>query len=132
MGGLLVISTMDHTQLQPIEGRPFLLSSHVITCFEMVQLQTSVRAAADVQLQRIQQIASMHYSSYIDNTDLLDEFRNLLSETCVFVSNWNAPEITPSTYRLYGKRVPANEATKQFVDNVRLSVPSNELLEKKL
>ena len=130
MGGILVISTMDHTQLQPVEGRPFLLSSHVITCFKMVKLETSVRAADDPALQRIQQIASKHYSLYIEDDDLLVEFRNLISETCTFVDNWNSLEITPSTYRLYGKRLPANDATKQFVDNVRLSIPADQLLEK--
>ena len=50
MGGVIIISTMDHTQLQPINGRPFLLSTHVVTCFKMVKLQSSVRDAGDVDL----------------------------------------------------------------------------------
>ena len=62
MGGLLVISTMDHTQLQPVESCPFLLLLHAITCFKMVKLETSVRAADDPALQHIQQIASKYYS----------------------------------------------------------------------
>ena len=41
-GGVLVIGTMDHTQLQPVTGRPLLLSSLIITCFVMVKLETSV------------------------------------------------------------------------------------------
>ena len=57
MGGILVISTMDHTQLQPVQGRPFLLSSNTISCFNMVKLKTSVRAAGDPSFQRIQEIA---------------------------------------------------------------------------
>ena len=95
MGGILIISTMDHTQLQPVEGRPFLLSSHVITCFKMIKLQSSVRASDDIELQRIIQIASMHYSAYVDDPELLVEFRTLVSNTCVFVENWDSPEITP-------------------------------------
>ena len=27
LGGLLIIGTIDHTQIQPIEGKPFLMSS---------------------------------------------------------------------------------------------------------
>ena len=64
MGGVIIICTIDHTQLQPVEGRPFLTSSHVITCFKMMKLTTSVRAAGDENLQRIQEIARMHYSEY--------------------------------------------------------------------
>ena len=55
MGGVIIISTMDHTQLQPVNGRPFLLSTHVITCFKMVKLRTSVRATGDQDFQRLQQ-----------------------------------------------------------------------------
>ena len=42
-GGVLLIGTMDHTQLQPIGSLPFLLSTSVLTCFTMVQLKESVR-----------------------------------------------------------------------------------------
>ena len=42
-GGILILSTMDHTQLQPVVGRPFLLSTLVVTCFRMAKLETSVR-----------------------------------------------------------------------------------------
>ena len=42
MGGLLVIGTLDHLQIQPIVGRPFLTANCVIPCFKMVSLQHSV------------------------------------------------------------------------------------------
>ena len=129
-GGLLIIATMDHTQLQPVQGRPFLLSSHVITCFKMVMLKTSVRASGDVQFQRLQAIARMHYMEYEEDPSLLDEFKNLLPETCTFVDSWSSPEITPSTYRLYGRRSPANDATNQFVSVVRQSITSCDLRER--
>ena len=79
MGGVIIISTMDHTQLQPINGRPFLLSTHVITCFKMVELQSSVRTAGDVDFQRLQAIIRMHYSQYIEHPQLLDDMRVLLN-----------------------------------------------------
>ena len=47
MGEFLVISTMDHTQLQPVNGKAFLLSSHNITCFETDPIKTLVRATHD-------------------------------------------------------------------------------------
>ena len=61
-GGVLVIGTMDHMQFNPIDGRPFLTSSHGISCFNMVRLQHSVRAHNDPGFQRFQQIARMHPS----------------------------------------------------------------------
>ena len=45
MGGLLLILTIDAAQLYPIKGMHPLLSSHVITCFALLQLEHSVRAA---------------------------------------------------------------------------------------
>ena len=47
LGGLLIIGTIEHTQIQPIERRLFLTSSHVIPCFRMVELKHSVRANSD-------------------------------------------------------------------------------------
>ena len=129
-GGVVIIGTIDHTQLQPVRGRPFLTSSHAITCFRMVKLKTSVRAAGDPDFQRIQEIARMHYSKYVSNPDLITEFKTLLSNTCTFVPSWTSPEITPSTYRLYGKKFPAKEATRQFVDGVRRSINQSNLREK--
>ena len=42
-GGVLLIGTLDHTQIQPWKGRPFLTSPQIIPCFEMVNLKHSVR-----------------------------------------------------------------------------------------
>ena len=72
MGEVLIISTMDHTQLQPVNGRPFLLSTHVITCFKMIKLQCSVRASGDQDFQRMQEIICMHASKYFDDPELLE------------------------------------------------------------
>ena len=79
MGGVIIISKMYFTQLQPINGRTFLLSTHVITCFKMVKLQSSVRAAGDVDFQQLQAIVRMHYSKYIEHPELLDDMRVLLN-----------------------------------------------------
>ena len=46
-GGSLTIGTIDHTQIQLSEGRPFLTSSHMIPCFRMVESKQSARANSD-------------------------------------------------------------------------------------
>jgi hypothetical protein len=130
LGGVIIIGTIDHTQLQPVQGRPFLTSSHVISCFKMTMLSTSVRASNDPNFQRIQEIARMHYQKYTENPSLLDEFKDLLSATCTFVPNWSSTEITPSTYRLYSKKFPAKEATRQFVSAVTQSIEQMNLRKK--
>ena len=37
-GGILLIATIDHTQLHPVKGLPFILSSHTLACFKMIML----------------------------------------------------------------------------------------------
>ena len=48
MGGVLLIFSTDHTQIQPIGGRPFLTSYNIVSCFKMVALEHSVRAHNDL------------------------------------------------------------------------------------
>ena len=102
----MLIGTLDHKQLAPIDGKPFLLSSHVLSCFEFTRVEESVRASGQVDFQRIQNIARMHPNEYEEKPELIDEFEELLLSTCTFFSSWNDDKITPSTYRLYGKKMP--------------------------
>lgn len=60
-GGVLIIGTMDHTQLQPVSGRPLLLSSLITTCFVMVKLVTSVRCAGDENFRCLQELLRIHF-----------------------------------------------------------------------
>ena len=130
MGGVLIISTMDHTQLQPVNGRPFLLSTHVITCFRMIKLECSVRASGDPDFQRMQEIIRMHVSKYNDDPELLEELKILLRDVPTFVTDWSSSEISSDTYRLYARKTPANEATNSFVDNIRSNIQNENLREK--
>ena len=50
-GGVLIFGTLDHQQVDAIQGLPFLLSSHVLTDFTLVKLTQSVRAHDDEALQ---------------------------------------------------------------------------------
>jgi hypothetical protein len=42
MGGVLLIGTLDHLQIQPINGRPFLTANAIIPGFKMIALKHSV------------------------------------------------------------------------------------------
>ena len=111
-GGVLIIGTLDHTQIQPWEGRPFLTSPQLIPTFTMVNLEHSVRTS-NANLQRIQQIARMNYRDLTRSTDLIDEFITLASNIFTFVDDWNDPCIVPSTFRIYSKQVPAVDAARE-------------------
>lgn len=126
-GGVLLICTLDHTQLQPVRGKPFLVSTHVLSCFRMSRLQHSVRASNDKDFQRIQTIARMHPAMYKRDSTLLPEFARLYNDVFTFVDDWSSKEIDPNTHRLYGRKVPAQEATELYVQQVRKFLPSNEI-----
>ena len=53
-GGVLILGTMDHTQIQPINQLPFSTSSLILTCFQAVELSHSVRAHGDHDFQIFQ------------------------------------------------------------------------------
>lgn len=124
-GGILEICTMDNSQLQPVNGRPFLSSANVIPCYKMINICKSVRASGDEQFFRLQQLSRMNYSVFRDRPELIDEFK-LLCNGFTFVDCWNDPLITPSTFRVYPKQVPAKEASRYFLSSVVLSISSNE------
>ena len=128
-GGVLIIGTMDHTQLLPVSGRPLLLSSLIITCFVMVNLKTSVRCVDDDNFQRLQELLRMNYLKYTPQDYV--ELRHLLSTVPTFVSDWNSPEIGSNTYRLYGKKKPAIQATKDYINSIRRNIEASNLLEKR-
>ena len=121
-GGILIMFTMDHTQIQPFDARPFLTSVHCLSCFRMVALETSVRASGDPDFERIQQIARYPYWKFENEPELIEAFVQLISDNCTFVEDWASEKITPSTYRLYSKKIPAKEAAQQYVDRVRRQV----------
>ena len=75
LGGILFICTLDHKQLPPITGKPFLVTPIVLTCFKFIGLKESVRESADSDLQRIQQSSRMNPRSYEETPCLITEFQ---------------------------------------------------------
>ena len=130
LGGLHLVSTLDHHQIQSINGRLFLISSNLIPMFRMIALQCSVRAADDEAFFRIQQICRYDYRELEKNSELITEFYNLCSENLTFLDSWDHPSIHPSTIRLYSKKVPVQEATEQFVTRVKRHHSNSELRER--
>ena len=55
-GGVLGFGKMDHTQLQPIKHFPLIIYSMMMTCFQMVCLEHSVRSYGDIEFQILQDI----------------------------------------------------------------------------
>ena len=124
-GGVLLIGTLDHKQLAPIQGKPFLLSSHILSCFEFSCVEKSVHAHGESDFQRLQNIARMHPDKYEEDPGLMEEFEFLLLSTCTFVSSWDNDKTTSSTYRLYGKIMPAKEATDLYIQQVKTQLPKD-------
>ena len=129
LGGVLFICTLDHAQLQPIDGKPFLVSPMILSCYRFVRLNESVRASGDTNLQRIQRISRMNPRKLSQDNNLIIEFKNLLLGNCTFVNDWSDSIITPNTYRVYGKKLPARQASEKFIQEVSTQLSDNEYME---
>ena len=102
MGGILLLTSMDHLQLQPIDGRPPILSPYMISCFRFLKLEHSVRACDDPHLRRIQQITRIPANELTD--EIVEEFVSLIKKHCVFVKTWNDPQLRPHMLRIFSKK----------------------------
>ena len=89
-----------------------------------------MRAASDSTFLRIQNIARMNYRRFETHPELVDEFVTPCSNHFSFVDTWEDSLILPSTMRLYSKKIPAREASRQFVASVIRKVNVIEHLEK--
>ncbi len=102
MGGIFIIATMDNMQLPPVNGRPPLLSPHMINSFTFKVLSKSVRASQDLKLQEIQNISRLYYSE-IKPEDIA-RFRYLIENYCTHVNDFSHPMLSVQKLRLFGKR----------------------------
>ena len=100
-GGLLLVGTMDHKQIQPINQLPFLTSSLVLTCFEAIELKQSVRAHGDLDFQRLQDITRMNPFQLMNHSVIKNDFFELAGRILTFVPNWNDSRVTPNMMRCF-------------------------------
>ena len=128
-GGILGIGTYDPTQLQPIQGRPLLVSLNIIPCYKVVPIKHFVRTQ-DSSFFRLQQIARLSYNELRESEDLQYEFERLC-EKFTFADSWDDPSITPGTFRIYAKNIPAKTASKDFVRSVKNHIQMENYRERK-
>ena len=48
---------------------------------------------------------------------MINEFENLCLDFS-FVDSWNDPQITPDTFRIYARNIPAKEESRNFIHSV--------------
>ncbi|MDB4430362.1 GIY-YIG nuclease family protein [bacterium] len=126
-GGILILGTMDPTQIQPINQLPFLTSSLMLTCFLMVELKCSVRAHGDTDFQRLQAIIRMNpFVLMTPNTPMTseqiaikEEFFELAGRVLTFVPNWSDPRISPNMMRVFSRVRPAQEALDDYRESIK-------------
>ena len=61
----------------------------------------------------------MHPGMYLTNSESLREFQQLAGIVFIFVLECSSKEIDPNLYRLYGRKLTAQEATSPYIDQVR-------------
>ena len=60
---------------------------------------------------------------------LIEEFKELAESVFTYVDSWDAPEIDPNTYHLYGQK-PSKYAMQQYIEHVRSIIVSDELIQR--
>ena len=116
MGGVLVMATMDAAQLPPVQGRPPLLSPHMLTCFSFRELKHSVRAGLDPRLRRMQQMSRTPANEITSH--MLTEFKNLVMNYCTFVRDWDDEKMQPGMLQMFGKKTPGRRAERRLLHSV--------------
>ena len=109
-----------------MKGLPFLVSQNVLTCFKFSILDNSVRAQEDLNLQRIIFITRLHPDEY--STEILSEFKTLVSTSFTFVDDWNDPIITPDIFQIFSKKLPARHAVEAYISQVKAQLSYNEYI----
>jgi predicted GIY-YIG superfamily endonuclease len=115
MGGVHWIASLDHLQMQAIDGRPVLMSPHILTCFDLFLLRESVRASRDAPYRRLQDIT--RYSRPAFTSNVIAEFRSLLTTHCNFVKS--DADVPANVLRVFGKRVATRIAERRMLHSVR-------------
>jgi predicted GIY-YIG superfamily endonuclease len=110
MGGVYTYCTLDHLQLMPFSGIPAMMSMYVVTEFDFVALNESVRAGKDPALQ---EICRLIRTTAWDATKT-QRFRHLLTEHCNFVSSFDDPTLPTDAVFVFGRKAPC-EAAEQIM-----------------
>ena len=71
----------------------------------------------------------MNYRIFEEDPELMDEFKNLCSNSFIFVDTWEDDNIQPTTMRLYSKMIQVKEASRQFMTSTRRQVTNSNCVE---
>jgi len=123
MGGVLVFATLDECQLRPVDGRPPLLSPHILTSFEFCGLEYSVRAARDPYLRRIIDITRM--PKRLRTAAVRREFLHLIITKCTFVNDWDDPRLTMDILRMFAKHRARADAERRLLTRMKVQYRGN-------
>ena len=118
-GGILIIGSMDNSQIQPIDQLPFLTSSMVLTCFQAIKLQHSVRAYGDIDFQRLQELTRKCPYELRQSIEYKNEFFELAGRILTFVPDWKDNRISPNMMRAFSRIRPAQNALNEYRENIK-------------
>ena len=111
-----MFTTLDHKQLPPIRARPALLSTLVVTNFQMIKMQHSIRARTDPNLQTL---ISIPRFDTVDSASI-ETFRGIILNSCRHVKSWDDEKVTMDMIRVVGTRKGVVEAELEYLKKVRL------------
>jgi hypothetical protein len=117
-GGVLIIGTMDHTQIPPINALPFLMSTLVLTCFSMVQLNESVRAHADPDFQEFQRLVRTNPFELRRNNEARERFFELAGRLFRYVQDWDSHHVTSGMAHVYARKKYVKSATTMYTESL--------------
>lgn len=110
---------MDNSQIQPIDQLPFLTSSMVLTCFQAIKLQHSVRAYGDIDFQRLQELTRKCPYELRQSIEFKTDFFELAGRILTFVPDWKDNRISPNMMRVFSRIRPAQNALNEYRENIK-------------
>ena len=109
MDGILIIGTLDHLKIQPIDGEPFLHARSIIPWIIMVSFKRSVCVSGH-EFVELQPITRKDYKELDPDPELMQRFRCIWSNIFTYVDSWEEERITSQIYRLFGQKYILREA----------------------
>lgn len=93
----------------------------------LVKLGHSVRAHTDPKFQEIQTIVRMNPYELRNSQETKDRFFTLCDEVLTFAENWDSPQLTSGTQRMYPTKKPQRQAALQYIDSCRREFTQNSI-----
>ena len=125
-GGILIIGTMDHTQTQPINAMPFLMSTLMLTSFTFVKLNESVRASEDAPFREFQQLTRTNPYVLRENLEMKARFLELAGNIFEYVDSFDDPKIRKNMSLVFARKSKVKNATALHVESLISNLRAND------